>query len=185
MELAPNGLALLVVFFVADLVYTVDHYLVHRDRERYRAGHGRHHRRYNRARAEAEPQLDGYELATYSSAGVFLFAVASVLALVTGVWGFAAGALLKYVHSLVFHLYQHRWWGAVHLRKQALPAPRPHWGVASARYHAWHHSHPDDGPFTYAETWAGFDRLLERAHPWLETLTADARRARPADEVAP
>lgn len=45
--------------------------------------------------------------------------------------------------------------------------------MASARYHAFHHSHPDDRIFTYAESWAGFDRILELLHPWLVRFTVD------------
>jgi hypothetical protein len=51
------------------------------------------------------------------------------------------------------------------------------WGLARARYHAYHHARPDDGAvFTYAESWQGFDRLLERMHPWLVRFTADGAR---------
>jgi len=167
-----GALAALAVFFVADLVYTIDHYLVHRDRRRYKVTHSRHHRRYNRAKDAA--QLDAYELSTYTSAGVMLLLGASLVTLFSGNLGFVIGAALKYVHSLLFHLYQHAWWGPVHVRKQAL-APKRTWGIASARYHAWHHAHPDDEIFTYAETWAGFDRLLELIDPWLVRVTADHR----------
>lgn len=169
---ASAALAAFIVFFVADLVYTVDHYLVHRDRRRYKVTHSRHHRRYNRVRDDVH--LDAYELSTYTSAGVMLFLGASLVTLFTGNLGYVIGAVLKYAHSLLFHLYQHRWWGEVHVRKQALE-PRRTWGFASARYHAWHHARPDEGPFTYAETWAGFDRILERLHPWLERHTVDFR----------
>jgi len=163
-------------FFVADLVYVLDHYFVHHDRERYRATHSRHHRRYNGVKDA--PQLDGYELSTYSTAAVASMAGMSVLSLLTGNPGFFVGAALKYAHSLAFHCYQHRWWGDVALRRQNLGAPARHWGIASARYHAHHHSHPNEGPFTYAESWAGFDRILERAHPWLVRYTTDGRGER-------
>lgn len=176
-------------FFAADLVYTLDHYLVHHDRERYRTGHARHHRRYNFAK-NASPQLDDYELSTYGSAAVLSFVAMSTLSLLTGNWGFAIGAALKFVHSLLFHCYQHHWWGETPLRKQNLPPPKPGWGFASARYHAHHHAHPEDKKmFTYAETWQGFDRILELVHPWLVRLTADARarelRARLKSAAAP
>jgi sterol desaturase/sphingolipid hydroxylase (fatty acid hydroxylase superfamily) len=164
------------VFFMADLVYTVDHYLVHRDARRYKATHGRHHRRYNRVKDA--PQLDAYELSTYTTAGVLLFVGTSLVSLFSGNLGFVLGALVKYAHSLLFHLYQHRWWGPINVRKLWKAPPRPSWGIASARYHAWHHSHPDDGPFTYAETWAGFDRILERLDPWLARLSANRRGPR-------
>lgn len=161
-------------FFAADLVYTLDHYLVHHDRERYRKGHGRHHARY--VGLKDAPQLDAYELSTYSSAAALSTAAMLTLSLLTGNWGFAIGAGLKYVHSLVFHCYQHRWWSETRtLKQQDLPAPKRHWGLASARYHARHHSHPNDPVFTYAESWAGFDRILEWAHPWLVKRTVDGR----------
>lgn len=158
-------------FFVADVVYAIDHYLVHHDRARYKVTHGNHHRRYN-GRKDA-PQLDRYEFSTYTSAAVVSMLGMSVLSLLSGNPGFFLGAALKYVHSLVFHCYQHGWWGEVPLRKQALPAATRSWGMASARYHAYHHSHPDDRVFTYAESWAGFDRILERLHPWLVRFTVD------------
>jgi hypothetical protein len=158
-------------FFVADLVYVLDHYFVHHDRARYKVTHGRHHRRYN-GKKDA-PQLDEYEFSTYSSAALVSMLGMSVLSLLTGNPGFFLGAFLKYLHSLVFHCYQHGWWGDVPLRKQNLGAPARTWGLASARYHAFHHSHPDEPLFTYAESWAGFDRILEAAHPWLVRYTAD------------
>ena len=164
-------LACAAFFFVADLVYAVDHYLVHHDRERYRVTHGRHHRRYNGRKDAA--QLDAYELSTYGSAAIMTIAITSVLSLMTGNPGFLLGAALKFVHTLLFHLYQHRWWGAVPLRQQHLGAPKRTWLIASAKYHAFHHSHPDDRIFTYAESWAGFDRLLELLHPWLVRFTVD------------
>lgn len=164
------------VFFLADLVYTVDHYLVHRDARRFRATHGRHHRRYNRAKDA--PQLDAYELSTYTTAAVMLILGMSLVSLFSGNVGFVVGAVLKYAHSLLFHLYQHRWWGEVPVRKVFPDPPRRTWGFASAHYHAWHHAHPESPIFTYAETWAGFDRILERLDPWLERLTSDAREAR-------
>ncbi|MCC6623436.1 MAG: sterol desaturase family protein [Deltaproteobacteria bacterium] len=168
-----GALAALLVFFLADLVYTVDHYLVHRDRRRYKVTHSRHHRRYNRAKDA--PQLDAYELSTYTTAGVMLMLGASLVTLFTGNLGFFLGAVFKYAHSLLFHLYQHAWWGPVHVRKLMTAPPRRTWGIASARYHAWHHAHPDDGPFTYSETWAGFDRILELLDPWLSRHTVDGR----------
>jgi hypothetical protein len=164
------------VLVASDLVYTLDHYFVHHDRERYRQGHARHHRRYNGAKDA--PQLDDYEIATYVSASLVSMAALSVLSLLTGHVGCFAGATLKLAHSLLFHLYQHRWWGEVPLRKQQLGPPRRGWGLASARYHAFHHSHPSDEVFTYTESWAGFDRLLEWAHPVLVRFTADARAER-------
>jgi hypothetical protein len=103
-------------------------------------------------------------------------ALTSVVSLMTGNVGFFVGAALKFAHTLLFHLYQHGWWGTVPLRRQCLGPPRRTWGLATARYHAYHHSHPDDPIFTYAETWAGFDRILEHLHPWLVRFTADRRR---------
>jgi hypothetical protein len=100
---------------------------------------------------------------------------ASFLSLMTGNWGFLAGAVLKFLHSLVFHLYQHGWWSETPVRKLGFAAPKGGWGIASARYHAFHHSHPEEGVFTYAESWRGFDRLLEIAHPWLYLHTADGK----------
>ncbi|HSO34804.1 MAG TPA: sterol desaturase family protein [Labilithrix sp.] len=166
-----TALACAAFFFVADLVYAVDHYLVHHDRERYRVTHGRHHRRYN-GKKDA-PQLDAYELSTYGSAAIMTVAITSVLSLGTGNPGFLLGAVLKFVHTLLFHLYQHRWWREIPLRQQHLGAPKRTWRIASAKYHAFHHSHPDDAIFTYAESWAGFDRLLELLHPWLVRFTVD------------
>jgi len=169
-----QGLAVAAVFFVADVTYTLDHYFVHRDRKRYRATHGRHHRRYNRVKRA--PQLDAYELSTYTTAGVMLVLATSTLSLYTGNWGFVAGALAKYVHSLLFHLYQHAWWRFGPATQLALGPPRAGWGLASARYHSWHHARPDVRPFTYAESWAGLDRILERIDPWLSRFAADVRR---------
>jgi sterol desaturase/sphingolipid hydroxylase (fatty acid hydroxylase superfamily) len=171
MSAINTALACAAFFFVADLVYAIDHYLVHHDRERYRVTHGRHHRRYN-GKKDA-PQLDAYELSTYGSAAIMTIAITSVLSLMTGNPGFLLGAVLKFAHTLLFHLYQHRWWGPVPLRQQHLGAPRRSWGIASAKYHAFHHSHPDDRIFTYAESWAGFDRVLEILHPWLVRFTVD------------
>ena len=176
MALLSTALAAGVFFFVADLVYAIDHYFVHHDRARYRVTHGRHHRRYNGKKSDDDAQLDAYELSTYGSAALMSVAITSLVSLATGNVGFIAGALLKFAHTLLFHLYQHGWWAAVPLRKQALGPPRRSWGIASARYHAFHHSDPDDAIFTYAETWAGFDRILELLHPRLVRLTADARR---------
>jgi hypothetical protein len=166
-------------FFCADLVYTLDHYLVHHDRERYRTGHSRHHRRYNFAKNA--PQLDDYELSTYGSAALLSFVGMATLSLLTGNWGFAIGAALKFVHSLVFHCYQHGWWRKdMPLRDQKLPLPKRGWGLATAHYHAHHHAHPEHEVFTYSESWQGFDRILEWAHPWLVRYTKDhqAREAR-------
>jgi hypothetical protein len=176
MSLGSGLLAAGFVFFVSDLVYVLDHYFVHHDRERYVRTHGRHHRRYNGPKTG--PHLDPAERATYNSAGLASGVGASVLTLYTGNPGFMVGALLKWAHSLLFHLYQHRWWGSVPIGKQGVPRPRARWGLATARYHAYHHTQPNDARFTYAESWAGFDRLLELAHPWLVGLTADGRRAR-------
>ena len=170
------------VFFVSDLVYVLDHYFVHHDRERYARTHGRHHRRYNGPKDG--PHLDPGERGTYNSAGLASTVGASVLALYTGNVGFVAGALLKWAHSLLFHLYQHHWWSEVPIVSQGVPRPRARWGLATARYHAYHHAQPNDTRFTYAESWAGFDRLLELAHPWLVRWTADARRARRAGPAA-
>ena len=158
-------------FFIADLVYAIDHYLVHHDRERYRVTHGRHHRRYNGKKDAA--QLDSYELSTYGSAAIMTIAITSVLSLCTGNPGFLLGAVLKFAHTLIFHLYQHGWWNQTPLRQQHLGAPKRSWLIASARYHAFHHSHPDDEIFTYAESWAGFDRILELLHPYIVRFTAD------------
>ena len=174
-------------FFCADFVYTLDHYLVHHDRERYRTGHARHHRRYSVVKNA--PQLDDYELSTYGSAGLLSFVGMATLSLLTGNWGFALGAALKFVHSLVFHCYQHHWWGEVQIRKQGLPIPTRGWGLATARYHAHHHAHPEHEVFTFSESWQGFDRILEWAHPVLVRYTTDHqaradRMARAAGKVA-
>jgi hypothetical protein len=171
MAILSSALAAAFFFFIADLVYAVDHYMVHHDRERYRATHGRHHRRYNGKKDAA--QLDSYELSTYGSAAVMTMAITSVVSLMTGNPGFFIGAVLKFIHTLLFHVYQHGWWSAVPLRQQKLGAPKRSWLIASAKYHAFHHSHPDDRVFTYAESWAGFDRVLEALHPWLVRFTAD------------
>jgi hypothetical protein len=171
MSLVSTLVAAGTFFFFADLVYTLDHYFVHHDRERYRAGHGRHHRRY--IGAKDAPQLDAYELSTYGSAALLSTAAMSALSLLSGNWGFFLGGVAKFVHSLVFHCYQHKWWGSVPVRKQGLARPRRTWGLATARYHAHHHAHPEDPIFTYAESWAGFDRILEWAHPWLHRFTKD------------
>lgn len=183
MSVLASALAAAAFFFAADLVYTLDHYLVHHDRERYRAGHSRHHRRYNIEKNA--PQLDAYELQTYGSAAALSIAATSALSLLTGNWGFVIGATLKFVHSLVFHCYQHGWWSEVPLRKKALPPPTPGWGFATARYHAHHHAHPNDAMFTYAESWQGFDRILEWAHPWLVRFTVDGRARAHASNGAP
>lgn len=174
----PTAAAVLGVFFVADLVYVLDHYFVHHDRDRYRQTHARHHRRYNGVKDA--PQLDDYELSTYNSAGFGLLIAMSVLSLFTGNVGFVLGAALKWVHSLVFHLYQHGWWSESEaIRNNPPPTPPATWGLASARYHSFHHSNPDHRErFTFAESWAGFDRLLEMAHPWLVRFTVDARNGR-------
>lgn len=171
MHLLMTALAAAFFFFIADLVYAVDHYLVHHDRERYRVTHGRHHRRYNGKKDAA--QLDSYELSTYGSAAVMTIAITSVVSLFTGNWGFLLGAVLKFAHTLLFHLYQHGWWNETPLRQQNLGAPKRSWLIASAKYHAFHHSHPDDEVFTYAESWAGFDRILEMLHPYIVRFTAD------------
>lgn len=173
MSILNTALAALAFFFVADFVYALDHYLVHHDRERYKVTHGRHHRRYN-GKKDA-PQLDSYELSTYTTAAIVSWMLTSVLSLFTGNWGFLLGALLKYAHTLIFHVYQHGWWGPVPLRKQNLGAPKRTWLICSAKYHAFHHSHPDDAVFTYAESWGGFDRILEWAHPWLVRFTKDGQ----------
>lgn len=175
--------AMAAVFAVSDLVYVLDHYFVHHDRERYARTHARHHRRYNGPRDG--PHLDPGERATYNSAGLASCLAGSVLSLYSGNPGFLLGAVLKWAHSLLFHLYQHRWWGAVPVGSQRIPRARAHWGLASARYHAFHHAHPSDKRFTYAETWAGFDRLLELAHPWLVRLTVDGGRVRRSARRSP
>ena len=100
-------------------------------------------------------------------------AITSIISLMTGNPGFLLGAALKFVHTLLFHLYQHRWWKDVPLRQQRLGPPERSWLLASAKYHALHHSHPDDHIFTYAESWAGIDRILEVLHPWLVRLSVD------------
>ena len=182
MSVLSVGLAAVSFFVVADVVYAVDHYFVHHDRERYKATHSRHHRRYNGAKDGV--QLDAYELSTYGTAAVMSVALTSVLFLFTGNPGFLLAAVLKFAHTLLFHLYQHGWWGPVPVRKQELKAPKRTWLLASARYHAFHHSHPDDAVFTYAESWAGFDRVLEALHPWLMRFTVDGR-ARRASSGAP
>ena len=179
MSLLTTALAGGAFFFIGDLIYAVDHYLVHHDRERYRATHGRHHRRYNGKKDAA--QLDAYELSTYGSAAIMSVAITSVLSLMTGNPGFVIGAVLKFVHTLVFHLYQHGWWNQTPLRQQHLGAPKRSWLIASAKYHAFHHSNPEDEVFTYAESWAGFDRILELLHPYIVRFTVDgAARARKA-----
>jgi Fatty acid hydroxylase superfamily len=175
MHVLPAVCAALAYLFVADFVYALDHYLVHHDRERYRLTHGRHHRRYDGAKDA--PHLDGYELSTYTSAFVVAALGMSALALVTGNPGFLVGACLKYLHSLVFHYVQHAWWGEVPLRAQRLGRPPRSWGFVSARSHAFHHSHPGDSRFAFAEIWSGHDRLLEWAHPWLQQLTKNAQRS--------
>jgi hypothetical protein len=182
MSLLPQALAAAFVFAVSDLVYVLDHYFVHHDRERYARTHGRHHRRYNGPKDG--PHLDRGERATYNSAGLASCVGASVLSLYTGNPGFLAGALAKWAHSLLFHLYQHRWWGEVPIVRQGVPRPGWRWGLATARYHAYHHAQPNDTRFTYAESWAGFDRLLEWAHPWLVRFTVDGRRARLEGQAA-
>jgi sterol desaturase/sphingolipid hydroxylase (fatty acid hydroxylase superfamily) len=164
------------VFFVADLVYVLDHYFVHHDRERYRRTHARHHRRYNGPRDG--PHFDEFERSTYNSAGLGLLLCMSVVSLFSGNAGFVLGGALKWVHSFAFHLYQHGWWTETPVGRLDLGRPRPTWGLASWRYHAWHHSHPASRPFTYAESWAGFDRILEVLHPVLVRMTADERRKR-------
>jgi hypothetical protein len=170
--------------FIADLVYVVDHYFVHHDRARYKLTHGVHHRRYNGKKDG--PQLDHYELSTYSSAALLSMMGTSVLSLLSGNWGFFAGAVLKYAHTLLFHCYQHKWWGEVPLKKQGIAAPRRSWGISSARYHAYHHSHPDEAIFTYSESWSGFDRILEALHPWLVRYTVDGKsHVRPDASLAP
>jgi sterol desaturase/sphingolipid hydroxylase (fatty acid hydroxylase superfamily) len=172
----PAAAATLAVFFVADLVYVLDHYFVHHDRDRYRQTHSRHHRRYNGPKDA--PQLDEYELSTYNSAGFGLLIAMSVLSLFTGNIGFVAGAALKWMHSLIFHCYQHGWWSKTSIRNAPPPKPKATWGMASARYHAYHHSNAESRRFTYAESWAGFDRLLEMADPFLVRFTVDARQGR-------
>jgi hypothetical protein len=169
------------VLFLADLIFAIDHYLVHHDRPRFKDTHGRHHGRY--VGKKDAPQLDAYELSTYNTAGFGYCMVMSVVTLYTGNPGFLLGAGLKWIHSLTFHLYQHRWWSQVPVRKQDLGAPKQTWGIATSHYHAWHHSHPNRRPFTYAETWAGFDRILEMLHPWLQNYTVDARAKRKAAEA--
>ncbi|HEY8078340.1 MAG TPA: hypothetical protein VIF62_29630 [Labilithrix sp.] len=171
MALVGNIALVFVFFFFADLVYTLDHYFVHHDRERYRRGHSRHHRRYNGVKDDV--QLDHYEITTYSSASLVSIAGMAAIALLFGAWGLLVGAVLKWIHSLVFHCYQHKWWGEVPIRQQGKTTPKRGWGVASAHYHSYHHAFPDDGVFTYAESWKGFDRILEWAHPWLVRFTKD------------
>jgi hypothetical protein len=175
------GLAIFGVFAVSDLVYVVDHYLVHHDRARYALTHIRHHKRYGGAKDDVH--LDRYERSTYGTAGVVSILITSVVTLMTGNVGYAIGAVLKLAHSLLFHLYQHGWWSDVPVSKQRQGAPRRTWGLATSHYHAYHHSHPDDPLFTYAESWAGFDRILERLHPVLMRYTKDGRlRSRVPDE---
>src|SRR5207237_628606 len=96
-SLVSIGLAIAAVFLVADLIYVVDHYLVHHDKERYALTHIRHHRRYGGSRDASH--LDSYELSTYSSAGLVSFLVTSVVSLLTGNVGFIIGAVLKFAHS--------------------------------------------------------------------------------------
>jgi hypothetical protein len=175
------------VFFVCDLVYTLDHYFVHHDKARYAKTHARHHVRYGGAKSGLH--LDAYELSTYGTAALMSIAPTSLLTLFTGNPGFLLGAALKFLHSLLFHLYQHGWWGPIHIRKLGIERPRWGIGIASARYHAFHHANPDDERFTYCESWKGFDRLLEWAHPWLVKYTVDGknriRKAAPPPSSAP
>ncbi len=166
-------LAIAGVFFLSDLVYTLDHYFVHHDKKRYASGHGRHHLRYGGTRDSEH--LNFYEVSTYATASLMSLMPTSLLSLFTGNPGFVLGALLKFVHSLLFHLYQHRWWGARPVSKLGLAKPTGGWGIASAAYHAHHHAAPNDGPFCYAESWKGFDRLLEWAHPRLVRFTVDGQ----------
>src|SRR5262245_345785 len=178
--LISTALAAFSVFVVSDFVYTLDHYFVHHDKARYVKTHGRHHVRYGGA--QNAQHLDSYEVSTYGTAALMSLMPTSLLSLFTGNPGFALGAALKFLHSLLFHLYQHKWWGPMNVRKLGLGRPRRGWGIASAHYHAYHHSNPDDRPFTYAESWKGWDRLLEWAHPWLVRRTVDG--ARPARSTA-
>ncbi|AKV02786.1 hypothetical protein AKJ09_09449 [Labilithrix luteola] len=171
MSLLSTIVAAAAFFVGADLVYTVDHYLVHHDHDRYKRTHSRHHRRY--VGSKDAVQLDGYELWTYGRAALISTLAMVPLSLLTGNPGFVIGGVLKFVHSLLFHLYQHGWWSSVPLRKQGLPPPKPGWGFASAHYHAHHHAYPDDAVFTYAESWQGFDRILEWAHPRIVRYTKD------------
>jgi hypothetical protein len=181
MTLVWNLSAVALFFFCADLVYTLDHYFVHHDHARYKGGHSRHHRRYNSARTERH--LDNYEFTTYSSAALVSIAGMAAIALITSVWAFLLAAILKYVHSLVFHCYQHNWWSRIPVRRQGMLPPTRGWGIATARYHAHHHAHPDDAVFTYSESWQGFDRILEWAHPWLVRFTRDGAPRSRALEV--
>jgi hypothetical protein len=166
-------LAIVGVFFISDLVYTLDHYFVHHDKKRYLTGHGRHHARYGGAKSGA--QLDWYEVSTYATAALMSMMPTSLVSLFTGNPGFFLGAVLKFGHSLLFHLYQHGWWTDRPVSKLGLEKPTGGWGIASAAYHAHHHAYPNDAPFTYTETWKGFDRILEWAHPWLVRFTADGQ----------
>src|SRR5262249_12668803 len=113
--LLSSALAAFSVFVVSDLVYTLDHYFVHHDKARYLKTHGRHHVRYGGAKTEEH--LDAYEVSTYGTAAFMSLMPTSLLSLFTGNPGFALGAALKFLHSLLFHLYQHKWWGPVNVRK--------------------------------------------------------------------
>jgi hypothetical protein len=169
------ALAIAAVFFVSDFVYALDHYLVHYDRERYKTTHIIHHVRYGGVRKG--PHLDHSELSTYGTAAFMSLMPTSVLTLLTGNPGFFIGALLKFLHTLIYHHYQHGWWSEVNVKAQKQGKPKPTWGLAHAKYHAWHHSNPDDLPLTVSESWAGFDRILELLHPWLyRYVTVDGRK---------
>lgn len=168
------GAAVLFVFFLADLIYTLDHYLVHFDRERYKLTHAKHHSRYNGTKSGIH--LNHYELSTYTTAAIVSLLVASVFTLMSGNVGFILGAVLKFIHTLLFHLYQHGWWGPVPVRQQHKKRPSPNWwGLVSAERHAFHHTHPNDAVFSFAESWSGFDRILEWAHPYIYRFTVDGR----------
>ncbi len=164
------------VFLAADLIYTVRHYLVHHDSDAYVRTHEEHHERYLGARDGLV--LDAKEFWVYTRSGLIMAVAGLGLSLLTKEPGFAIGAAVKWAHNYLFHLYQHRWWGTDTGESFERRPVRAGWGMASARYHAFHHHAARSRPFTYAETWAGFDRLLELAHPWLLRWTADARRSR-------
>ena len=167
--------AVLAVFFIADLIYTVRHYWVHHDARAYVREHKWHHGRYRGKQTGAV--LDWSEFAVYTRSGVAMALLGGFLTWLSGEPGFLIGAVLKWIHNYVFHLYQHAWWGREPDEWRRAP-PRAGWGLASARYHAYHHRAARRRPFTYAESWAGFDRILERLHPLIVRFTPDARRSR-------
>ena len=162
------------IFLLADFIYAMDHYFVHRNAMRYLAQHRPHHDFY--ADGRATPLFMPGEFARYTATGLATILVGALLWWQTGVIGFVIGGVLKFAHNYLFHMYQHHWAYKEHDKNDA--PMRAGWGIASARYHQFHHDHPNRRPFTYAETWAGWDRILEMADPVLSRVSANHRRAR-------